>query len=251
MIGYTLFGSGAAKVIALHGWFGDSSVFDPMLPALDPDTLSIAFLDYRGYGKSKAIAGDYALTEIAADALALADALGWAQFGLLGHSMGGAAALRTTVAARDRVTRVLAATPVPAAGVPFDAGSRQLFESATQEIDSRQAIIDFSTGNRLSGTWSRRIAELSMERSEKKAFAGYFQSWSAGGFADQARGLDQPMLVMIGQHDAAITTEAMQATYLADYPRCQLKVIENSGHYPMQEVPVAFATEVQEFFGGA
>ncbi|MBR1222177.1 alpha/beta hydrolase [Bradyrhizobium sp. U87765 SZCCT0131] len=251
MIRHSVFGRGPTKVIALHGWFGDSSVFDPMLPALDGEALSVAFLDYRGYGRSRNIAGDYTVAEIAADALELADALGWKQFGLLGHSMGGAAALRTTVSAPARVTRILAATPVPASGVPFDPGARQLFESATDQFDSRQAIIAFSTGNRLSGIWSQRIAELSLERSDKAAFAAYFQSWSAGGFADQARGLAQPTLVLVGEHDAAVTREAMQATYLADYPNAELRIIPNAGHYPMQEVPAWFATEVNGFFAEA
>ena len=127
MIRHSVFGRGPTKVIALHGWFGDSSVFDPMLPALDPEALTLAFMDYRGYGRSRHIGGEYTLAEIAHDAVALADALGWQRFGLLGHSMGGAAALRTTVSAPARVTRILAATPVPASGVPFDPGARQLF----------------------------------------------------------------------------------------------------------------------------
>ena len=55
------------------------------------------------------------------------------------------------------------------------------------------------------------------------------------------------MLVCIGEHDTAITREAMQATYLADYPRCELKTIANSGHYPMQETPVYFATRLEGF----
>lgn len=249
MIGHTVFGRGPTRIIVLHGWLGNSSIFDPMLPALDRDAVSMAFLDYRGYGKSRGIAGEYSLAEIAHDAIELADALEWEKFGILGHSMGGAAALRTAVDAQKRVTRIFAATPVPASGVPFDAGARQLFESAAEQIDSRQAIIDFSTGNRLCGSWSRRIAELSVALSEKPAFAAYFRSWSSGGFADEARGLDQPMLVCIGDHDTAVTQEAMRATYLADYPRCELKSIPNSGHYPMQEVPVWFATEVQSFFG--
>jgi len=39
-----------------------------------------------------------------------------------------------------------------------------------------------------------------------------------------------------------------RATYLADYPNARLKVIDNCGHDPMQEVAVLFATEVQAFF---
>lgn len=248
MIGHTLFGSGPNKVIALHGWFGDSSIFDPILQSLDGGALSIAFIDYRGYGKSRDIAGEHTLAEIASDALDLADALGWHRFGVLGHSMGGAAALRTAVAAPDRITKILAATPVPAHGVPFDPAAKKLFESAIEQFDSRQAIIDFSTGSRLSGAWSRTIAKLSMERSQQRAFADYFRSWSAGGFADAARGLAMPILVMVGEHDAGLTAEAMKQTYLADYPNSSLKIIANSGHYPMQETPVYFATEIQAFF---
>ena len=59
MIGYRLVGNGANRIVVLHGWLGDSSVFDPMLPALDGDRFSFAFLDYRGYGRSRQIAGDH------------------------------------------------------------------------------------------------------------------------------------------------------------------------------------------------
>jgi pimeloyl-ACP methyl ester carboxylesterase len=56
-----------------------------------------------------------------------------------------------------------------------------------------------------------------------------------------------PMLVLIGEHDAGITESTMRATYLADYPDCALKILTNAGHYPMQEIPVTFATELQAF----
>src|SRR5919202_5987891 len=128
MIGHTLHGHGPVRVIALHGWLGDGSVFAPMLPAVDPERFTVAFLDYRGYGASKAIAGEYTLAEIAADAVALADALGWPCFHVLGHSMGGVAALRLALdAGADRVRRILAVTPVPASGVPFEGDALALF----------------------------------------------------------------------------------------------------------------------------
>ncbi|MDH3739096.1 MAG: alpha/beta hydrolase, partial [Alphaproteobacteria bacterium] len=75
VIGHTLHGAGPQGVIVLHGWMGDYSVFRPMFNFLDTDTFTYAFVDYRGYGKSKEIGGDYTMAEIAADALALADHL--------------------------------------------------------------------------------------------------------------------------------------------------------------------------------
>ena len=169
MIGYRLVGNGANRIVVLHGWLGDSSVFDPMLPALDGDRFSFAFLDYRGYGRSRQIAGDHSLAEIAHDAIALADALGWDRFGLLGHSMGGAVALRVTIDVPERVSRIVAATPVPAGGVAFGAEERKLFESAQDNEEARQAIIDFTTGSRHSGAWSRWMCRRSLETSDPAA----------------------------------------------------------------------------------
>ena len=54
-IGYQTYGNGAHKVIALHGWFGDHTTFDPMWDALsnlDPDYLE-AFLAFRAVPQTK------------------------------------------------------------------------------------------------------------------------------------------------------------------------------------------------------
>ena len=91
-IGHTIFGSGKQGVIVLHGWFGDYSVFEPMLPYLDTETFTYAFVDFRGYGQSRNQAGAHTMAEISADAVALADHLGWKRFHVVGHSMGGTTA---------------------------------------------------------------------------------------------------------------------------------------------------------------
>jgi pimeloyl-ACP methyl ester carboxylesterase len=247
MIGHTTVGQGPMRVLVLHGWLGDWSVFTPMLSALDVDQFTFAFMDYRGYGRSIEMAGSCSLSEIASDAGALADYLGWTTFNVLGHSMGGAAALRLAVDHPGRVERIVAATPVPACGVPLENGARELFENAARQIEARQAIIDFTTGARHANAWSRDLAMRSWSTSREDAFAAYFRAWSCASFADEARGLETPMLVLVGQHDAGVTLEAMRATYLRDYPNCALEIMHNTGHYPMQEIPVAFASRVQSF----
>ncbi len=75
----------------LHDWFGTSANWGSVLDHLDPEGFSYAFLDYRGYGERRDVAGRYSLPEIADDVLELADQLGWDTFSLLGHSMGGKA----------------------------------------------------------------------------------------------------------------------------------------------------------------
>jgi pimeloyl-ACP methyl ester carboxylesterase len=79
MIGHT-YGNGPIRVLVLPGWLGDWSVFEPMLPGLDGERFTFAFLDVRGYGVAKAMPGPFDMETIAADALAQADQLGWERF---------------------------------------------------------------------------------------------------------------------------------------------------------------------------
>ena len=117
---HLLIGTGPRKVIALHGWFGRASGWGPLVDVLDTASFSYAFMDCRGYGGMKGSGGPYTLEQIAQDALALADGLGWQRFSLIGHSMCGSAIQRVLVDAPARVGKLVAITPVPASGVPFD-----------------------------------------------------------------------------------------------------------------------------------
>ena len=56
-----------------------------------------------------------------------------------------------------------------------------------------------------------------------------------------------PIKVIVGEHDGAINTPTMQATFLQWYKRAELEVIPNAGHYPMNETPVALATSIEAF----
>ena len=56
-----------------------------------------------------------------------------------------------------------------------------------------------------------------------------------------------PVKVIIGEHDPALGTAVMQATYLQTYPDAELEVMANAGHYPMHETPVALATSIENF----
>jgi pimeloyl-ACP methyl ester carboxylesterase len=240
-------GTGPRHVLALHGWFGSAAGWGPFADLLDGDRYSVAFVDYRGYGARRGEPGDFSLAEIAADALAAADGLGWSDFVVMGHSMGGSAMQRVLADAPDRVRGLVGISPVPSTGVPFDEQGWQLFSSAAEDRGSRFAIIDLTTGNRLSAAWVDRMVQFSLDQSDVPAFAGYLEAWAHTDFSAEVHGNPVPVLVVVGEHDPALGAPVMQQTFLQQYPNASLEVLPNAGHYAMFETPVALLTSVERF----
>ena len=89
ILGHSVCGDGAEKVLVFHDWMGDSTNYEPMISCLDPNTFSYVFVDVRGYGRSRHVTGHYTVEEIACDAFRLAEHLNWKRFHVVGHSMNG------------------------------------------------------------------------------------------------------------------------------------------------------------------
>lgn len=248
-IGHTKVGTGHETVLVLQGWFGDYKVWEPTFSSLDKSTYTYVFMDYRGYGKSGDITGDYSMGEIASDAIALINELGIQRFHVVGHSMGGMAMQRLIldIDDRSRVKSAVGIDPVPACGGQLDEQTWALFEGAIKNNENRYNILDFTTGNRNSAQWLNHMVEASQASTTENAYAGYLNAWAKENFAEEAKGLETPTLVCIGEHDLAFTKEAMEATYLAWLPNSQLEIIANAGHYPMQEAPVNLITVIETF----
>jgi pimeloyl-ACP methyl ester carboxylesterase len=243
-------GTGPQHVLALHGWFGSGGGWGPFAELLDGDRYSVAFPDYRGYGARRGEAGEFTLAEIAADALAVADELGWSDFAVMGHSMGGTAMQRLLADAPERVRGMVGISPVPSTGVPFDEQGWQLFSSAAEDRGSRYAIIDLTTGNRLSPAWVRRMVQFSLDQSDVPAFGAYLEAWAHTDFSAEVSGNPVPVLVVVGEHDPALGAPVMRQTFLEQYPNASLEVLPNAGHYSMFETPVALFTCVERFLDG-
>ncbi|NLU75951.1 alpha/beta hydrolase [Streptomyces sp. HNM0575] len=240
-------GTGAHTVLVLHGWFGSSRSWQAVLPHLDRDAFSYVFLDYRGYGDRRGETGRYSVAEAAADVLTAADELGAERFSLLGHSMGGSVMQRVYADAPERVRALVGVSPVPAGGVPFDEQSWELFAGAADSPGNRRAIIDLTTGNRLTGTWLDAMVRHSLEHSDRDAFAAYLPAWARTDFHTEIKGAEVPVHVIAGRHDPALGEETMRATFGAWYPNLELEVFPDAGHYAMDECPVAFAGSVERF----
>jgi pimeloyl-ACP methyl ester carboxylesterase len=244
-----ILGSGAHHVVAVHGWFGSAQGWGALPQYLDGSAYTYAFMDLRGYGARRDVAGKFTVDEAAADVLAVADELGWDQFSIIGHSMGGKIGHQVLLQAPSRVRRLVGVNPVPAAATPMDERTHLLFDGAASIPANRAAIIDFTTGSKLTKTFIDQLVTHSLENSAVEAFGAYLWMWAKEDFSAHvpSTGSGVPVKVIVGETDPALSAEVMRQTWLVYFPGAELEVMANAGHYPMFETPVALATSIERF----
>lgn len=237
-------GHGPVKVVVLGGWLGVARHWLPMLQAMEADRFECVVFDYRGYGSRRDQPGEYHFEEAAADVIAMADAREWSRFSIVGHSMGGMAMQRVALQAPGRVERLLGIAPVSAAGSNMDPARRAFFESAVDDIAARERILHLSTGQRLTPAWCRATAAESQEN-HPDAVRAYLKEWTSGGFAASVVGLGLPVKLLLGEFDPSIHVELVRSTWAVHHPQAEIEVVPQTGHYPMQELPLAVAARAE------
>jgi pimeloyl-ACP methyl ester carboxylesterase len=247
---YVTVGSGEHHVLAVHGWFGSARGWGSMPGFLDGSAYTYVFMDLRGYGDRREVPGEFSIEEAAADALAVADALGWDRFSVLGHSMGAKIGHRMLLEAPDRIRKLVGLNSVPAGAVPMDGDGWALFSGAPTEPRNRAAIIDFTTGNKLTKVFINQVAQHSLDNSTVEAFAAYLQAWARSDFTARAKvDTETPVKLIVGVNDPAMSADVMEQTWLAFFPDAEMTILPDAGHYPMFESPVSLATSIEEFLG--
>lgn len=247
-LGYQTLGIGREYVMIVHDWFSDCSSYEYALPYFNTEDFTFAFVDLRGYGKSRDIPGECSAEEAAQDLLQVADKLKWTKFHLAGHSMSGLVAQYVAMVAPQRLKSVTLTTPVPACGSAVPQEMQAVIEMGARDNDIiAQEIINVMSGRRL----GQEFVELKLKRwretSHEEARAAYFHTFTQTNFADQLQGSTVPCQVIVGEYDAEGHSKAvMEATIMTYFATAELNVCA-SGHFPMQETPPYFAHLLQDF----
>ena len=238
-------------LILLHGLFGSARNWGAVQKALAGDYRVVA-LDLRNHGASPHAPGmDYAAQ--AADVAETLTALGIKRAVVLGHSMGGKAAMMLALTRPELVERLIVADiaprPYPPAlravvaalqALPLHAGltrqeADQALRAAVPEAPIRSFLLQNLRFEAAPPSWRIGLAEIAAAMPEIENFA-----------PPSGAQFEGPALAMAGALSPYIRTED-HAAFRALFPRISFASIPRAGHWLHAENPEGFLAALKEF----
>ncbi|MBA1146795.1 alpha/beta fold hydrolase [Ectothiorhodospiraceae bacterium WFHF3C12] len=231
-------------LILLHGLYGSGQNWGRHARRL-AERYRVVTPDLRNHGGSPHVS-EMTYRAMAADVLALMDRLEIDRATLVGHSMGGKAAMATALEAPERVRRFCAADIAP---VAYSHGHDRIIEALqavdTTSLSSRQDADD-ALADRIEEGMVRQFLLTNLERGE----GGY--RWRipldilAGALADiegwpeYQNTFDGPALFLYGGQSDYMDASGKKAAR-AHFPAARLACIKSAGHWLHVEAADTFA----------
>ncbi len=229
-------------LVLCHGFSGSSHDFAMHVGSL-AGSRGVVTVDHRGHGRSQKLGSTdrYSIDRSATDLIALLDANVGRPVDLLGHSMGGAIALRVTLARPDLVRSLILMDTSGWSFVPDDAGTAALMKAFMDQYDPAGGLPDL---NAWSGPEEPLIAAttpVEWQSIKEQMSAGFDpfalkalggELFSPGAASVRARlgEITCPVTVIVGEHDHPFVDQAADlAREVADG---QLTVIDGAYHSP-------------------
>jgi pimeloyl-ACP methyl ester carboxylesterase len=254
-------------LLLVHGFSAAKEDFADHIDALGDLGWRVIAPDLRGHGSSSKPddRASYTLELLAGDVLALADALGWSTFTLVGHSMGGMVAQHVAIAAPERLDAIVLMDTSHGAlseDVPAD-----LVELGKQVVRDGGMAAYVEVSKTVDGPLDTPAhARLVAERpdygdyGDRKTLAASPHMWlglidelvDAGPEHDRLKRLADalvtervPALVIVGEQDRPFLGHSQRMARAI--PGARLVVIADAGHSPQFEAPEAWFAALTEF----
>jgi len=241
-------GEGEALVL-LHGIGSQAASFTPVLDHLDPARRVIAW-NAPGYGRSEPLADDWPLaTDYARVLERFLDALGLARVTLVGHSLGTLMGAAFAAAHRDRVSRLVLASPALGHGMPRGG---VLSPAAQARLDDLERLgAESFAAARAARLVHDPEANPAMVAQVRGAMAqvklpGYGQAarmLASGRLLDDAERLKVPTDVIVGEGDLVTPPDGARRAHAAlrAAVRGRLVLVPGAGHAIYLQAPDRFA----------
>ena len=236
---------GAPVALLLHGWAGSRRSFAAVLPLLPPHVRAVA-VDLRGHGDAGKPSSGYDLPSLAADVVAVLDALELDRAVLVGASSGGYVAQQVAVTAPERVAGlVLAGAPRDLRGRPTFADELVGLSDPVDAAWARAFTAGLTDLDRLP-TW---YVDLMVEDALRLPAAVWRASLQ--GLTDARPPTDDGVisastLVVSGDRDALLARDHT-AALVAAVPGAEWIEYPDTGHLVLEEQPAWLAADLAAF----
>ncbi len=253
-------------VLCLHGFPDTAYSYRALIPALAQAGYRVVAPFLRGYfPTSLASDGDYSVTALACDALALLDAFAAERAIVIGHDWGAYAALLAANLAPARIEKLVVGCVPHLHAAPFRWAQLRrswyvLFFQWPRIAEAFARRHNFALIDNLYANWSPhwRASTEDMEAVKaslrhpgglEAALGSYraFVRQSRTQFEQLSQVTTVPTLFFVGNEDGAVGVDLFEdiASCFADLRA--FRVFEGAGHFPHREMPEDFATEVLAF----
>jgi pimeloyl-ACP methyl ester carboxylesterase len=231
---YEEHGSGE-PLLCVMGLSADTLAWALQVPAFSERHRTVIF-DNRDVGQSSMADGDYEVTDMARDALDLADALGLESFHLVGVSMGGAIAQEMALAAPERIrTLTLAVTFASSGGwgriLAETWGARALVTPRERWVDEL-LLLNLSEElfeNPDAVEFARNLMLQNPHPQPPEAFARQVAASARHDARDRLPTLEMPVQVIGGERD--ILVPVWKSQEIAELiPGAKLTIVERAPH---------------------
>lgn len=242
-------------IVLLHGFPLTREIWNECSVKLAAHTCVVR-PDLRGMGRSSVPGGPYLMETLAGDIAAMLDALAIERAVIVGHSLGGYAALAFARMFAERVSRLVLVCSRLAADSPRQAAEREELADRLERDERIEALVDAYVPRLFGVSTQRRHPELIDRVAEAaRAVSPAAAAAMLRGMAqrvdsfDIAEDLRMPVLIVHGAEDSTIPQG--EAEKMRDaFPDAALAEIGGSGHLPMLESPQVFYEALLAFLGG-
>jgi pimeloyl-ACP methyl ester carboxylesterase len=251
-IGYETRGDGDALVL-VHGLAYDRHGWG-RLPDLLAERFRVVLVDNRGVGESGAPEGPYAVSQMAADVIAVLDDAGIGRTNLFGVSLGGYIAQELALLHPDRIAKLVLVSTAPGGpkAHPMPAAGLEAFgKYPTME---REAGLRLMVENSLGERGVRDVPGLADEiYAYRLGHAPSVAAWQAQAYAgatfdsyDRVHEIAAPTLVIAGGADNVV--DPRNGELLGELiPGARVEIVPERGHLLVWEDSERVAELVTEF----
>ena len=234
----------AEPLVLLHSLGTSGAVWEAQAAAL-AGPFRVIRPDLRGHGLSGVTPGPYTIQGMAADVLAVLDALGVQQAHVAGLSIGGLIAQAMAHAAPGRVSSLVlvdTALAIPPAQGWTDRAVAVRAHGLAPLVDgvmARWVTPEFRAEPGAHGL------ETMLLRTDPEGYAAAAEAIATADLTAATQALTMPALVLVGEHD--VSTPPAMAQALADALRAPMIVLPGAAHIPTVQVPDQVTEAMRRF----